>query len=172
MIRSCQPGDFDTIYEIINDAAEAYRGVIPPDCWSEPYMSREALRHEIEEGVSFWGVEDGEHLVAVMGLQHVHDVALIRHAYTRRTHQHSGHGSALLSHFRERTDRPILIGTWKAATWAIRFYQRHGFRLVDREAVGGLLRRYWTVSPRQIAESVVLADERGLALVEAPARGA
>ena len=166
MIRPCQIADFDTIHEIINDAAEAYRGAIPADCWGEPYMSRGELRHEIQEGVSFWGVEEEGCLVAVMGLQHVQDVALIRHAYTRRTGQHRGHGTALLSHFRKRMDRPLLVGTWKAATCASRFYENNGFRLVDPDAKDRLLRRYWAVSPRQVELSVVLADERAFAALE------
>jgi GNAT superfamily N-acetyltransferase len=162
MIRPCQPAEFETIYNIINDAAGAYKGVIAADFWHEPYMSRDDLRSEIEEGVKFWTCEEGRHMVAVMGLQYVQDVALIRHAYTRRTHQQRGHGAALLAHFRERTDRPILVGTWKAASWAIRFYEKHGFRLVGPDEKDRLLQRYWKVSPRQIEESVVLADPRWL----------
>jgi N-acetylglutamate synthase-like GNAT family acetyltransferase len=158
MIRECQPVDFETIYEIINDAAQAYKGVIAADCWHEPYMARNELRHEIAQGVRFWAVEEKAHLVAVMGLQNVQDVALIRHAYTRSTCQQRGHGSALLAHLQERTERPMLVGTWKAAHWAIRFYESHRFRNLDAEETVRLLRRYWTVSPRQIEESVVLAD--------------
>ena len=160
MIRLCEPPDFETIYEIINDAAQAYKGLIAPDCWQEPYMPRDELRHEIEAAVTFWAVEEKAHVVAVMGLQHVQDVALIRHAYTRSAHQHRGHGSALLTHLQEHTDCPMLVGTWKAATWAIRFYERYGFRVLDSEETVRLLRRFWTVSPRQIEESVVLADGR------------
>jgi GNAT superfamily N-acetyltransferase len=160
MIRACQPIEFDAIHEIINDAAQVYKGVIAPDRWHEPYMSRDELRREIEDGVRFWGFEVEGRIVAVMGLQCVKDVALIRHAYTRRTHQQRGYGSALVSHLRERTQLPMLIGTWKAATWAIRFYQRLGFRLVDQDEKDRLLRRYWSVPCRQIEESVVLADQR------------
>ncbi len=160
MIRPCQPAEFGTIYDTINDAAGAYKGVIASDCWHEHYMSRDDLRHEIEEGVEFWTCEEGKHMMAVMGLQFVQDVALIRHAYTRRTHQRRGHGAALLAHVRARTDRPVLVGTWKAASWAIRFYEKHGFRLVGPGDKERLLRRYWKVSPRQIEESVVLADHR------------
>ena len=132
-------------------------------------MSRDELRREIEDGVEFWGFEDGGRIAAVMGLQPVEDVALIRHAYTLRTHQRRGHGAALLTHLRERTDRPMLVGTWRAASWAVRFYQRHGFRLVEPAEKDRLLRRYWTVSPRQIEESVVLADGRWLAAAGARA---
>jgi N-acetylglutamate synthase-like GNAT family acetyltransferase len=163
VIRPCQPADIDTICEIINDAASAYKNVIPSDCWHEPYMSRQELQREIAQGVTFWAVAEGKHLVAVMGLQPVHDVALIRHAYTRSARQQRGHGAALLAHFRERTDRPMLVGTWSAATWAVRFYEKHGFHLVRPVDKDRLLRRYWTVSPRQIEESVVLADSRWFA---------
>jgi GNAT superfamily N-acetyltransferase len=158
MIRSCQPADLDAIYDVINDAAIAYRGVIAADCWHEPYMSRDELSRECAGGVNFSGFFDGAMLTAVMGLQHVADVALIRHAYTRTASQGRGLGAALLNHVRRGVDRPILIGTWKAATWAIRFYEREGFTLVDDADKATLLRRYWTVSPRQIDESVVLAD--------------
>jgi len=160
MIRLCEPTAFDEICEVINDAASAYRGVIAPDCWKEPYMSREELRDEIEEGVVFWGFYDSARLSGVMGLQHVGDVALIRHAYTRAATQSQGIGGALLAHLRARTDRPMLVGTWRAASWAVQFYQGRGFRLVSPEQKDGLLRRYWTVSARQIEESVVLADGR------------
>lgn len=172
VIRPCPPADIDTIHEIINDAAGAYKHVIPPDCWREPYMSRQELLREIAQGVTFWAVAEGEHLVAVMGLQPVHDVALIRHAYTRSAFQRRGHGAALLAHFRERTDRPMLVGTWSTATWAVRFYEKHGFHLVPPADKDRLLRRYWTVSPRQIEESVVLADSRWFATATPVASGA
>ncbi len=160
MIRECRAIECDDICAVVNDAATAYRGVIAADCWKEPYMSRDELEREIDEAVRFWGcVEDGR-LVAVMGLQDVGDVALIRHAYTRAARQGAGLGSALLAHLRTQTVRPMLVGTWKAATWAIRFYERHGFRLVDAVNKDRLLRRYWTVSARQREESVVLADAR------------
>ncbi len=160
MIRRCQPAECEAICEVINDAAAAYRGVIPADCWNDPYMPSDELRAEIAQGVEFSGFFEGPDLVAVMGLQHVEDVVLIRHAYTRTAYHHRGLGTALLDHLCVGADRPILVGTWRAATWAIRFYQRHGFRLVALDVKGPLLRRYWTVPERQIAESVVLADER------------
>ena len=169
MVRPCRPAEFGTICDIINDAADAYRGVIAPDCWHEPYMSRDELRREIEDSVEFWACEEGGRIVAVMGLQHVREVALIRHAYTLCTHQRRGHGAALLAHLRERTDRPMLVGTWRAASWAVRFYEKHGFRQVGPLRKDQLLRRYWTVSPRQIEESVVLADARWLAAAGARA---
>jgi GNAT superfamily N-acetyltransferase len=163
MIRRCEPADGEAIYEVINDGAAAYRGVIAPDCWHEPYMSRDALTHEIASGVVFSGFYDGGQLAAVMGLQFVGDVALVRHAYTRTASQRRGLGAQLLSHVRNQTDRPMLIGTWTAASWAIRFYERHGFRLVPREDTPALLQRYWTIPDRQIDESVVLADEQWFA---------
>ena len=159
MIRQCEPAESEAICEVINDAASAYRGVIAPDCWNEPYMPRDELRHEMEHGVVFWGFHEDDRLVGVMGLQHVGDVALIRHAYTGTASQGRGIGAALLAHLRRQTDRPMLVGTWKAATWAVRFYERHGFRLVPADQKDELLRRYWTVPDRQIVESVVLAEE-------------
>lgn len=158
MIRHCDPSDFEAIRAIINDGAEAYRGVIPADRWTEPYMSREHLQHEIAAGVEFWGYEAGGSLVGVMGIQEVEDVTLIRHAYVRRSHQGQGIGALLLTHLRTLTDRPVLIGTWLDAAWAIRFYRKHGFRLVSPAEKERLLRRYWSIPERQIETSVVLAD--------------
>ncbi len=162
MIRRCGPEDFETILAVINDGAQAYRGKIPADCWKEPYMPAAELEQEIATGVVFWAHEEGGTIAAVMGLQDVADVTLIRHAYTRTEYQHRGLGSALLEHLRGQTKRPILIGTWKAATWAARFYQRQGFHLVSDEEKRRLLQRYWTVPERQITESVVLADASGI----------
>jgi GNAT superfamily N-acetyltransferase len=159
-IRRATPVDVDEICVVINDAAEAYRGVIAADRWHEPYMPREELRAEIDEGVEFWLAVDEERTDAVMGLQHVGEVSLIRHAYTRTARQGRGLGGALLHFLRARTDRPLLIGTWAAATWAIRFYESRGFALVTGGEKDALLRRYWTVPDRQIEESVVLADAR------------
>jgi len=161
MIRQCDNSEFRIIYEIINDAAQAYKGVIPIDCWKEPYMSKDELGREIDEGVIFWGYyeEDGE-LVGVTGIQHVQDVTLIRHAYVRTAKRKRGIGGKLLSHLRKQTTRPILIGTWADAVWAIRFYEKHGFRLVSPQEKDQLLRKYWSVSERQIQTSVVLADHK------------
>src|ERR1700676_3311596 len=139
MIRRCDERDFEVIWEIINDGAQAYKGIIPADRWTEPYMSREKLQHEIESGVVFWGLEDGGELAGVMGIQNVQDVTLIRHAYVRTASQKRGIGAHLLSHLRELTDRPVLIGTWAAATWAIRFYERFGFLRVRPEQKTQLL---------------------------------
>jgi GNAT superfamily N-acetyltransferase len=160
MIRRCEDSEFDTINEIVNDAAQAYRRVIPADRWKEPYMSRDELRHEIDDGVVFWGYEEGDELIGVMGIQHVQDVTLIRHAYVRTAEQNRGVGGRLLSYLRKLTTRPILIGTWEDAAWAIRFYEKHGFRLVSREEKDRLLRKYWSIPERQIETSIVLADRK------------
>lgn len=158
MIRRCDDRDVELIWVIINDGAQAYQGIIPADRWTEPYMSREELRHEIDEGVVFWGYEEAGTLVGVMGLQKVHDVTLIRHAYVRTSSQRLGIGARLLSHLRELTNGPVLIGTWADAVWAIRFYERHGFQVVSPQEKNRLLKKYWTVPERQIETSVVLAD--------------
>lgn len=160
MIRQCDETDFEAIYEIINDAAEAYRGVIPDDVLSDPYMSREELDREIADGVVFWGYEDDGELAGVMGIQHVEDVTLIRHSYVRSVKRNQGIGGLLLSHLRGLTQGPVLVGTWADASWAVRFYERHGFRLVSPAEKDRLLRRYWSVPERQIETSVVLADDR------------
>jgi GNAT superfamily N-acetyltransferase len=148
------------IYQIINDAAQAYKGVIPEDCWKEPYMSKDELRHEMDEGVVFWGYEEDGELVAVTGIQYVQDVTLIRHAYVRTAKRNQGIGGRLLSYLRKQTTRPILIGTWADAVWAIRFYEKHGFRLVSSEVKDRLLGEYWSIPARQIETSVVLADQK------------
>lgn len=158
MIRRCGDDDFAAILEIINDAASAYRGVIPPDCWQEPYMPTHELREELAAGVVFWGEEKAGALVGVMGLQHVDDVSLIRHAYVRTGAQHRGVGSRLLGFLRTQTTWPILVGTWRDARWAVRFYEHRGFRVVSA-GKDELLRRYWSVPERQIVNSVILADK-------------
>jgi N-acetylglutamate synthase-like GNAT family acetyltransferase len=158
MIRRCSSSDFEQICTIINDGARAYKGIIPIDCWTEPYMSTNHLQHEIEEGVLFWGYEDNGTLSGVMGIQHVRDVTLIRHAYVLTGSQKQGIGAHLLSHLRELANGPVLIGTWTAATWAIRFYEKHGFQLVSPREKDHLLNKYWTIPERQIETSVVLAD--------------
>jgi N-acetylglutamate synthase-like GNAT family acetyltransferase len=160
MIRICASQDFDHIYAIINDGAQAYKGVIPADRWTEPYMSRDKLRHEIEDGVIFWGHEEGGALAGVMGLQDVKDVTLIRHAYVRTANRNQGIGGKLLTHLRTITDRPVLIGTWADAVWAIGFYEKHGFRVVDRDEKTVLLKKYWNIPERQVETSVVLVDAK------------
>jgi GNAT superfamily N-acetyltransferase len=158
LIRPCVESDFVAIFEIINDAARAYKGVIPEDRWREPYMSIEELREEMKAGVTFWGFEKEGRLVGVMGIQFVKDVTLIRHAYVRTSRQNQGIGGQLLASVRQQTTGPLLVGTWADASWAIRFYEKHGFRLVPPEEIGQLLRKYWTIEERQIDTSVVLAD--------------
>lgn len=161
MIRPFQPEDFEKIWEIINEAARAYKGVIPEDCWREPYMPKEELFYEIEGGVNFWVYykEAGE-LVGVMGRQERQDVSLIRHAYVKPNEQNKGIGGKLLSFLKGQTERPLLVGTWKSAAWAIRFYEKHGFSLVGEMEKEKLLRKYWNVPQRQIEASVVLADNK------------
>jgi GNAT superfamily N-acetyltransferase len=156
MIRPCTDADFAAIHAIINEAAEAYRGKIPDDCWHEPYMSEAALRRELDAGVEFWGWEDSGVLDGVMGLQQVRDATLIRHAYVRTRAQGKGIGGALLQFLADRARGPLLVGTWADAAWAIRLYQRHGFRLVGPEEKDRLLATYWSISPRQTETSVVL----------------
>lgn len=160
MIRRCDQRDFNSIFAIINDGAQAYKGIIPADRWTEPYMSVEKLRHEIEDGVVFWTCEGQDTLAGVMGIQSVLDVTLIRHAYVRTDCQSRGIGGQLLSFLCEQASAPVLIGTWADATWAIRFYQKHGFQMVDSEEKDRLLRRYWMIPERQIETSVVLADPK------------
>jgi N-acetylglutamate synthase-like GNAT family acetyltransferase len=164
MIRPCTEQDLEVMYALINDASQAYRGVIPEDRWKEPYMPREELRHEIAAGVVFWGYEDEGELVGVMGIQDVEDVTLIRHAYVRTACQRRGIGSKLLRHLLGLTERPTLIGTWAAARWAIRFYEGHGYRVVTPQEKERLLRRYWEIPERQVETSIVLADGRWFAL--------
>jgi N-acetylglutamate synthase-like GNAT family acetyltransferase len=158
MIRRCDDGDAQKIWTIINDGAQAYKGVIPADQWTEPYMSREEMQSEIDDGVMFWGFEDGGELVGVMGIQKVLEVTLIRHAYVKTRWQKRGIGEQLLSHLSGLTRDPILIGTWADAVWAIRFYEKHGFRMVGLAEKDQLLKKYLKISERQRETSVVLAD--------------
>ena len=159
MIRKCNESDIDVIYEIINDAAQAYKGIIPEDRWHDPYMSLTELRQEILDGIIFWGLVDNHELVGVMGMQDKNEVALIRHAYTRTARRNEGIGSRLLRHLESTTDKTILIGTWADATWAIAFYQRNNYHLLPVQEKEQLLRKYWTISERQIETSVVLANK-------------
>jgi GNAT superfamily N-acetyltransferase len=156
LIRHCTEADLPTIETVINEGAQAYRGVIPPDCWHEPYMTPSALRAEIDAGVDFWGWEESGALTGVMGLQQVRDATLIRHAYVRAARQGRGIGAALLSFLAGRATGPVLVGAWAAAEWAIRFYQKHGFRLVSPAEKDRLLDTYWKIPARQKETSVVL----------------
>ena len=157
MIRRCTDADVAAIDAIINEAAQAYRGVIPTDCWHEPYMTRSDLMAEIAAGVAFWGWDEADALVGVMGFQKVGDATLIRHAYVRPTHQGRGIGSTLLTNLAGQTTEPLLVGTWAAAEWAIHFYARRGFRLVSAAEKQRLLKTYWSIPERQQESSVVLA---------------
>lgn len=157
MIRKCRATEFDTICDLINDAAQAYRGVIPPDCWHEPYMSSAEFQREIEDGVIFWCLERQGELLGVMGFQDKGEVTLIRHAYVRPQAQQSGVGTRLLGHLEGLTTKPILIGTWADASWAIAFYGQNGYALLPTKEKNRLLKTYWTISERQIETSVVLA---------------
>lgn len=156
MIRSCTEADVADIDGIINEAARAYRGHVPDDCLHDPYMSRAELLHEIGSGVRFSAWDDGGQLLGVMGSQDVLDVTLIRHAYVRSTAQGQGVGGRLLDYLIGEATRPLLVGTWAAATWAIRLYERHGFTLVGNEEKDRLLAKYWKISERQRETSVVL----------------
>lgn len=160
VIRKCHDGDLETIRSIINRAAEAYKGIIPQDRWKEPYMSEEELLEGIDAAIAFWGYEEGGELLGVMGIQPVQDVTLIRHAYVRPDMQNRGVGGKLLAALRRQTNRPLLVGTWADASWAIRFYEKQGFQLVSPEEKDRLLRTYWSIPERQIETSVVLADSR------------
>ena len=160
MIRRCEDADFELIWTIINDGAQAYKGMIPEDRWTEPYMSQMKLRQEIDKDVVFWGYEEMEMLVGVMGIQNVQEVTLIRHAYVRTSRQKRGIGARMLAHLRKLANGPVLIGTWADAGWAIRFYKKNGFQMVGPQEKTRLLKKYWTVPERQMETSVVLADPK------------
>jgi GNAT superfamily N-acetyltransferase len=159
VIRPCGDGDRAAIEAIVNDGARAYRGVIPPDRWHEPYMSREALDREIAAGVRFWGWEEAGELAGVMGIQDVRDATLIRHAYVRTSAQRRGIGARLMRALVPLARPRLLVGTWADASWAIRFYEKNGFRLVDAGEKDRLLDTYWSIPPRQRESSVVLVRE-------------
>ena len=156
-MRPARDDERPAMLAIINAAAEAYRGVIPPDRWHEPYMPAAELDQEISAGVAFWVYELDGLMAGVMGIQPVRDVDLIRHAYVSPGNQRRGIGGAMLEHLERLSRKRMLIGTWAAADWAIRFYERHGFELVARERTPALLKTYWTIPDRQIETSVVLA---------------
>jgi GNAT superfamily N-acetyltransferase len=164
IIRPCRDDDRDAMLAIINAAAEAYRGVIPADRWHEPYMPLDELDSEIAAGVTFWGHAADGVLAGVMGIQPVRDVDLVRHAYVLPGSQRHGIGGALLRHLRPLSTRPMLVGTWGAAEWAIRFYERHGFELVSPARKSVLLKTYWNIPDRQIETSVVLANPADAAM--------
>lgn len=157
MIHKLANADFQTILNIVNDAAQAYKGKIPADRWKEPYMQPQELKEEIASGVGFYGYTENDELIAVMGIQPVGEVTLIRHAYTLANHQRKGVGEKLLTHLLNlaKTTR-ILVGTWETAPWAIKFYEKHGFVLLSREETNRLLEKYWSIPERQVETSVVL----------------
>jgi GNAT superfamily N-acetyltransferase len=157
-IQRCRDDELTAILAIVNAAAQAYRGVIPDDRWHEPYMAMHELEKDIADGVAFWGSYADGSLIGVMGIQQRDDVDLIRHAYVLRSHQGRGVGGELLVHLRRLSERRVLVGTWAAAEWAIRFYRRNGFELVSSESKTRLLKAYWTIPDRQIETSVVLAN--------------
>jgi len=157
MLRSLLPSDFDAILGVINNAAQAYKGIIPDDRWKKSYMSAEELKEEIEAGVRFFGWIEGDHLLGVAGIQFVKDTTLIRHTYVLTKCQGRGIGSNLLEHLMSLAETPeILVGTWADVTWAVRFYEKHSFKLVSPEEKDRLLRTYWNIPERQIETSVVL----------------
>jgi N-acetylglutamate synthase-like GNAT family acetyltransferase len=158
MIRKCVEEDFEEIFNIINDGANAYKGVIPHDRWHEPYMTREELQSQIDDGVRFSCYVDNNEVLGVMGIQDKSEVALIRHAYVRTKYRKMGIGTILLQDLIKDAEKPILIGTWRAADWAIRFYEKHGFHLVMEDEKNRLLKRYWTIPEQQVEASVVLID--------------
>ena len=160
MIIKCAEKDLDMVYEIVNDAAQAYNGKIPSDRWHEPYMPKDELMHEIGAGVVFWGYAEDGRLLGVMGLQDVKDATLIRHAYVRTAYRGRGIGGKLLKHLLTLTNRPTLVGTWAGAWWAVKFYEKHGFTLVTPVEKDTLLKKYWNISERQIEASVVLTDDK------------
>ncbi|XES76548.1 MAG: GNAT family N-acetyltransferase [Candidatus Bathyarchaeia archaeon] len=154
MIRRVFPSEFNAVLDVINDAAQAYKGVIPQDMWREPYITAQELSEEAARGVAFYGWYENGALLAVMGIQPVKDVTLIRHAYVLTSHQRRGLGAKLLSYLlRLAKTRQVLVGTWEAAWWAVRFYEKNGFRLIPKESH---LRQYWTIPDRQAETSVIL----------------
>jgi N-acetylglutamate synthase-like GNAT family acetyltransferase len=160
MIRNATNDYFEIIYEVINDAAIAYKGIIPDDRWHEPYMSKSELKDQINNGVVFYCYLENDEISGVMGIQNIKDVNLIRHAYVRTNKRQKGIGGLLLEHLIDKSDRPVLIGTWKDASWAIKFYSKHGFTQVSEVEKNILLPKYWNISERQIEASVVLVDNK------------
>jgi N-acetylglutamate synthase-like GNAT family acetyltransferase len=163
MIRRSSEADHETILAIVNDAAQAYRGVIPADRWHDPYMPADELAREIAAGVAFWVAEEDGRVLGVMGIQDKGDVALVRHAYVASNLQKKGVGTTLLRHVEGLTNKPIWIGTWASASWAIDFYRRNGYTVVSDQDKDRLLQTYWSIPARQVETSVVLADRRWVA---------
>jgi GNAT superfamily N-acetyltransferase len=160
MIRKCKKEEVEAVREVINEATQVYKEIIPVQRWHEPYMLEDQLRHEISSGITFWGYAEGNQLLGVMGIQPIEDVTLIRHAYVRTEKQGQGIGGRLLTHLYNMTTTPVLIGTWADAFWAIGFYRKHGFCLVPEAEKEHLLYKYWTAPKWHLDMSVVLADRR------------
>lgn len=158
MIRAYSDADFETVYQVINDSSQAYKGIIPDDRWNEPYMTKEELRSEIKDGIQFYCYVDKNEIIGVMGIQNKDDVNLIRHAYIKTTGRRKGIGGQLLEYLQKMSSIPLLIGTWADASWAIHFYEKHGFYIVPQEKKDKLLRKYWNITERQVETSVVLAQ--------------
>ena len=157
MIKEYKKADTSKILHIINEASLKYKGVIPDDCWNEPYMSEQELISEFNDGVRMYGYHHNNILIGVIGGQEVEDVILIRHAYTLSSHQGKGAGSALLEYlFKKNKNSRLLVGTWKNATWAIQFYKKFDFILHTKEETALLLKKYWKIPTKQIENSVVL----------------
>ena len=163
MIHKLTNTNLHEIMAVITNSANVYKGKIPPDRWNAPYMDAKELKEEIQSGVQFYGYVENNNLIAVMGIQPVNDVTLIRHAYTLTSHQRKGMGEKLLKHLLilAQTER-ILVGTWEAAPWAVKFYEKHGFQLLSREETNNMLKMYWNIPERQVATSVVLEHKRNL----------
>ncbi len=157
MIRKYTKIDSSKILHIINDAAKKYKGIIPDDCWHEPYMSEQELIDEFNDEVRMYGYHDNNKLIGVIGIQEVQDIILIRHAYTLTSYQSKGTGSAMLEYLLKKSQNSrLLVGTWKNATWAIRFYEKFGFIVHAKEQSTLLLKKYWKIPSKQIKNSVVL----------------
>ena len=157
MINEYKKTDTSKILNIINDASIKHKGVIPDDCWKEPYMSEQELIDEFSDGVRIYGYNHNNELIGVIGIQEMKDVVLIRHAYTLSSYQGKGAGSALLEYLlKKNLNSRLLVGTWKDATWAIRFYEKFGFILHTKEEKTLLLKKYWKIPSKQIENSVVL----------------
>ena len=157
MINEYTKNDTSTILHIINDASLRYKGIIPDDCWNEPYMSEQELIDEFNDGVRMYGYHLNNKLIGVIGVQEVKDVVLIRHAYTLTSYQGKGTGSSLLEYLLKKNQNSrLLVGTWRNVTWAIRFYEKFGFILHTKDQSTLLLKKYWKISSNQIKNSVVL----------------
>lgn len=161
MIKKITDQDSEKILEVINQAAIVYKGKIPINCWKEPYMHVQELKEDINGRVQFYGYLENSHLIAVMAIQPVKDVTLIRHAYTIPSRQREGKGEFLLNHLLNLAEtRRVLVGTWESTPWAIKFYQKHGFKLLSREETNNQLKKYWNIPNRQVETSVVLELKR------------